>query len=104
MTQQMELMQQSVGIFERMQESIAALTRELETITSSADEAEERRKEAVTAVRSISDIISDSGENAEMVKGVLASLQGQMENLDETARKLGKSMDELKMEVSAFKI
>jgi len=103
-TQQMELMQQSVGIFERMQESIAALTREMETITSSADEAEERRKEAVTAVRSISDIISDSSENAEMVKGVLASLQGQMENLDETARKLGKSMDELKMEVSAFKI
>ena len=102
--EQLELMQQSVGIFERMRESIAALTRELGTITVSADEAEERRKEAVTAVRSISDIISDSGENAEMVKEVLASLQGQMENLDEMARKLGKSMDELKMEVSAFKI
>ncbi|MBQ6095194.1 MAG: methyl-accepting chemotaxis protein, partial [Lachnospiraceae bacterium] len=100
--EQFELMNQTTQVFDRMQGSMDQLTKELEKITQTTNEADAKRLEAVESVRSISDIIGEAGENAETVQDVLAQLQEEIIHLGVTARELGSSMDELKTEVAAF--
>lgn len=100
--EQFELMNQTTQVFDRMQGSMEQLTKELEKITQTTNEADAKRLEAVESVRSISDIIGEAGENAETVQDVLTQLQEEIIHLGVTARELGSSMDELKTEVAAF--
>lgn len=100
--EQFELMNQTTQVFDRMQGSMDQLTKELEKITQTTNEADAKRLEAVDSVRSISDIIGEAGENAETVQDVLTQLQEEIIHLGVTARELGSSMDELKTEVAAF--
>lgn len=100
--EQFELMNQTTQVFDRMQGSMDQLTKELEKITQTTNEADAKRLEAVESVRSISDIIGEAGENAETVQDVLTQLQEEIIHLGVTARELGSSMDELKTEVAAF--
>ena len=87
-----------------MKQSMDNLNAELYNIDQATAAADSRREEAVGAVGDISEIIGKSIENAENVKVVLQRLQKDIRNLDITAAKLGESMDELKSEVSAFRI
>ncbi|MBO4750083.1 MAG: methyl-accepting chemotaxis protein [Lachnospiraceae bacterium] len=100
--EQFELMKKTTQVFDRMQGSMEQLTKELEKITQTTAEADAKRLEAVESVRSISDIIGEAGENAQVVEDVLTQLQEEIMNLGVTARELGSSMDELKAEVAAF--
>ena len=102
--EQFELVNRSVGIFDDMKQSMDNLNAELYNIDQATAAADSRREEAVGAVGDISEIIGKSIENAENVKVVLQRLQKDIRNLDITAAKLGESMDELKSEVSAFRI
>ena len=102
--EQFELMNQATSVFGRMRSSMVTLAEELEKIASSADEADAKRREALDSVRSISEIIHISGESADMVRDVLSQLQAEIIHLDVTAGALGNSMDEMKNEVSVFRI
>ncbi len=102
--EQFELVNQSVDIFSRMQDSMEKLTIELGNIVSATGAADARRAETVNAVRDIAGIIEDSAENAKAVMEVLEQLKANVEHLDHTAGALGESMDELKTEVAVFKI
>jgi chorismate mutase len=87
-----------------MKQSMDNLNAELLNIDQATEAADSRREEAVGAVGDISEIIGKSIENAENVKVVLQQLKKDIRNLDVTAAMLGKSMDELKSDVSVFRI
>ena len=87
-----------------MQESIEKLSEGLGNIDTATNAADTRRVEAIAAVRDIADIISANSDNAQTVLDVATQLKMNIDNLDRTAKRLGDSMDEMKSEVSVFKL
>ena len=55
-------------------------------------------------MRSIAQIMGETAASAEIVRNVAASLQKNVDNLNDTAESLGDNMNELKTEISVFKI
>ncbi len=101
---QTDLVNKSVEIFNKTEECIANLYVCLDEINEATGKADSMRKEAVSAVRDISDIINENAGNAQTVMGVANQLKENIDNLDRTATELGESMGELKTEISVFKI
>lgn len=102
--EQTVLVKNSIDVFQKMAGSIDRLGQELETINRTITLADQRRQEAVDAVRNISEIIDQNGSNIQTVMNAADELKANVENLDLTAGRLGDSMSELKGEVSGFKI
>ena len=102
--EQFELVSQSITVFDKMKASMDSLISELANIDKATAAANERKDETVNAVGDISEIIKESAENAENVKHILGQLKRNIDNLDTTATKLGKSMSDLKNEVEVFQI
>ena len=55
-------------------------------------------------MRNISDIIEETANSAEVVRDVLNRLMESVQNLNQTADSLGENMEELKTEISVYKI
>ncbi len=101
---QTESVEQVVDIFRRMQEQMNLLVTGLKQIVESMEKADSERSEAVTAVKNISDIIEETAGNAETVKDAAENLLAKVEDLNRTAGTLGENMQELKTEISVFRV
>lgn len=101
---QTEAVEQVVDVFLRMQKQMGTLIEGLKEIVDSTEKADHERKYTVDAVRNISDIIEETANSAEVVRDVLNRLMESVQNLNQTADSLGQNMEELKTEISVFKI
>lgn len=101
---QTESVEQVIAIFQQMQQQMNLLIEGLKQIVDSMDKADDQRGEAVAAVKNISDIIGETACNAETVKEAAEKLMSKVEALNRTAGTLGENMQELKTEISVFKV
>ncbi len=101
---QSEAVEQVVDVFQNMQKAMATLVEGLQGIVENTERADRERSSAVEAVRNISDIISETASSAEVVRDVASKLLDSVQNLNQTADSLGENMDDLKTEISVFKI
>lgn len=101
---QTEAVEQVVDVFLRMQKQMSTLVEGLKAIVDSTEKADSERRSTVDAVRNISDIIEETANSAEVVRDVVNRLMESVQNLNQTADSLGENMEELKTEISVFKI
>ncbi len=101
---QSEAVEQVVEVFQNMQKAMATLVEGLQGIVENTERADHERSFAVDAVRNISDIIAETASSAEVVREVASKLMDSVQNLNQTADSLGENMDDLKSEISVFKI
>ena len=101
---QTEAVDQAVKVFREMQQQMNLLVEGLKDIVESTEKADQERSSTVDAVQNISEIIEQTAHSAEVVRGVVAKLMENVENLNNTADDLGSNMDSLKNEISVFKI
>lgn len=101
---QSEAVEQVVDVFLKMQKQMSTLVEGLKSIVDSTEKADHERKYTMDAVRNISDIIEETANSAEVVRDVVNRLMESVQNLNQTADSLGENMEELKTEVSVFKI
>ena len=73
-------------------------------ITDSAMLADSERKEAVSAVRQISEIINSTSDSSSKVSSIADSLLDSVDRLGRTADVLDSDMNGLKNEISAFRV
>lgn len=102
-TSQTAAVQEIVSVFEDMNQCMQTLFEGLKEIVSSTEQADRERKDAVSAVKNISEIIEETAEGAKIVQDVAAKLQQNVENMNSTAESLGTNMNDLKTEISVFK-
>ena len=102
-TSQTAAVQEIVSVFEDMNQCMQTLFEGLKEIVSSTEQADRERKDAVSAVKNISDIIEETAEGAKIVQDVAAKLQQNVDNMNSTAESLGANMNDLKTEISVFK-
>lgn len=101
---QTEAVGEVVAVFREMQTRMQQLLEGLKRIADSIDKADNERKDTVSAVMNISEIIEQTAANTEAVNDVADKLLDSVINLSNTADVLGDNMQELKNEVSVFTI
>lgn len=101
---QTEAVDQVANVFRQMQEHMNELVSGLKEIIAGTEKADKERSNAVVAVRNISDIIEETAKSAETVNEVADKLLEKVADLNQTAGALGMNMEELKTEISVFKI
>ena len=101
---QTESVKEVIGVFEKMNDAMEKLFEGMKQILVSTERADQEREDTLEAVRSIAQIIDETAASAEVVRNVAASLQKNVDNLNDTAESLGDNMNELKTEISVFKI
>ena len=93
-----------VRVFGGMQTQMNLLIEGLKGIMESTGKADGERSDAVEAVRNISGIIGETAEGAKVVRDIADQLLRNVEELNRTADVLGDNMQDLKAEISVFKI
>ena len=101
---QTEAVEQVIKVFGDMRKQMSTLAEGLEEIVTSMEKADAERNDAVQGVQNISDIIGETADRAEKAKDIAGRLLANVENLNKTADMLGDNMQELKSEISVFKI
>lgn len=101
---QTEAVEEVIKVFGNMKNQMNQLVQGLKDIVEKTEKADSERSDTVQAVKDISDIIEETAQSAEIVKGIADKLLLSVENLNQTAGVLGSNMDELKAEISVFKI
>lgn len=101
---QTEAVEEAVRVFQDMGVRMSRLVDGLKNIVDSTQKADHERSDTLTAVRNISDIIEETAKSAEIVREMAGKLLEKVEDLNQTAGVLGENMDELKTEISVFKI
>lgn len=101
---QSEAVEQVVGVFRDMEERMKQLVDGLNAIIASTEKADEEKTYTVSAIRQISDSIEEATTRAMTVRDSVEKLMENVEGLGQTADSLGKNMQELKTEISVFKI
>ncbi len=101
---QTEAVEKAISVFSNMKEQMNELVLGLKDIVMSTEKADNERSDTVQAVKDISGIIEETAESAEVVRGIADKLLLSVSDLSRTADVLGSNMDDLKQEISAFKI
>lgn len=101
---QTEAVGEVVAVFREMQMRMQQLLEGLKRIGDSIDKADNERKDTVSSVMNISEIIEQTAANTEAVNDVAERLLDSVIKLSNTADVLGDNMQELKNEVSVFTI
>lgn len=101
---QTEAVEQVVEVFVNMQNQLSMLVGGLKEIVNSTEKADHERSFTVDAVRNISAIIEETANSAAIVRDVAGKLMDSVQDLNQTADALGENMDDLKSEISVFKI
>lgn len=99
-----EAVEQVIKVFGDMRRQMGTLAEGLREIVTSMEKADIERRDTVQGVQSISNIIEETADRAEKVKDIAGKLLANVENLNRTADVLGDNMQELKSEISVFKI
>lgn len=100
---QSQAVEEVVGVFREMNESMTILVEGLKDIVTSTDKADRERSDTLEAVKNISGIIEETANSAEVVHEVAVKLMQNVEILNKTADMLGNNMNDLKTEISVFK-
>ncbi len=93
----------TVQILTSMNEQIALLISKLKQIANRTEQAERERGETMEAVKSISMLIEDTANSAEVVERVIARLSDSVNQLNGVSDTLERNMEDLKGEISAFR-
>ena len=101
---QTEAVEQVIQVFGDMRKQMNTLAGGLKEIVTSMEKADAERSDTVQGVQNISNIIEETADRAEKVKDIAGRLLANVENLNRTADVLGDNMQELKSEISVFKI
>ena len=101
---QTEVVEDVIAVFEEMKQSMGFLVNGLKEIVVSTENADKERKDTLSAVKNISEIIEETAICAELVNDIAKKLQENVENLNQTADSLGENMNDLKSEIVVFKI
>ncbi len=101
---QAKAVEEVVKVFGGMQQQMSLLIEGLKGIMESTGKADGERNDAVQAVKNISGIIEETANGAEVVRDIADQLLENVEELNRTADVLGNNMEELKGEISVFKI
>lgn len=101
---QTEAVTEVINVFENMKKQMDILVEGLGVISECIEAADDKRTESVDAVQNISAIIEETTANAVSVNSIADKLMESVDNLNQTADSLGSNMDELKNEISVFKI
>ena len=101
---QSEAVEQVVGVFRDMELRMKKLVEGLNAIVECTDRADEEKSYTVAAISQISISIEETANNVMTVRDSVEKLMENVEGLTETADSLGKNMQELKTEISVFKI
>lgn len=101
---QSEAVEQVIKVFGDMRKQMNTLAEGLKEIVVSMEKADAERSDTVQGVQNISNIIEETADRAEKVKDIAGRLLANVENLNQTADVLGGNMQELKSEISVFKI
>ena len=99
-----EAVEQVIKVFGDMRKQMSTLAEGLREIVTSMEKADIERSDTVQGVQNISNIIEETADRAEKVKDIAGKLLANVENLNSTADVLGDNMQELKSEISVFKI
>lgn len=101
---QTQAVEDVIQVFGTMREQMSALVQGLRDIVKNTDKADAERSDTVQAVKDISNIIEETAGSAEVVRAVADKLLTNVAHLNKTADVLGDNMEELKNEISVFKI
>ncbi|MCM1542948.1 MAG: methyl-accepting chemotaxis protein [Blautia sp.] len=101
---QTEAVEQVVDVFNNMQLRMKQLVEGLNAIVESTERADKEKSDTVAAIDQISTSIEETADSVLTVKNSVEMLMENVEGLTETADSLGKNMQELKTEISVFKI
>lgn len=101
---QTEAVEQVVTVFNNMQQRMKQLVEGLNAIVESTERADEEKSHTVSAISQISTSIEETADSVRTVRDSVEKLMENVEGLTETADSLGKNMQELKTEISVFKI
>ncbi|MCM1064781.1 MAG: methyl-accepting chemotaxis protein [Eubacterium sp.] len=101
---QTEAVEQVVTVFNNMQLRMKQLVEGLNAIVESTERADEEKSDTVAAIDQISTSIEETADSVITVRDSVEKLMENVEGLTETADSLGKNMQELKTEISVFKI
>ncbi len=101
---QAEAVEQVVTVFNNMQQRMKQLVEGLDAIVECTERADEEKSHTVSAISQISTSIEETTGSVMTVRDSVESLMENVEGLTETADSLGKNMQELKTEISVFKI
>ncbi len=101
---QTEAVGEVIDVFREMQNRMNQLVDGLKEIVIAMERADRERGDTVVAVKNISDIIEETATSAEIVNDVAIKLLQNVQNLNSTADTLSVNMDDLKSEISVFKI
>ncbi len=101
---QTEAVEQVVEVFNNMQQRMRQLVEGLNAIIESTERADEEKSQTVSAIGQISTSIEETADSVITVRDSVEKLMENVEGLTETADSLGKNMQELKTEISVFKI
>lgn len=93
-----------IEVFDKIRERMQVLIEAVRKITDSAMLADSERKEAVSAVRQISEIINSTSDSSSKVSSIADSLLDSVDRLGRTADVLDSDMNGLKNEISAFRV
>ncbi len=91
-------------MFRDMELRMKKLVEGLNAIVECTDRADEEKSYTVAAISQISISIEETANNVMTVRDSVEKLMENVEGLTETADSLGKNMQELKTEISVFKI
>lgn len=94
----------TVVILTQMNQHMTELISKLREIMNRTEQADAERGETVEAVKRISAIIEQTAESAEEVSDVIEQLSGSVKTLGDVSGILEDNMDDLKTEISVFKI
>jgi len=101
---QAEAVEQVVNVFNNMQMRMKQLVEGLNAIVNSTERADQEKSHTVSAISQISTSIEETADSVITVRDSVGKLMENVEVLTETADSLGKNMQELKTEISVFKI
>ena len=101
---QSEAVEQVVTVFNNMQLRMKQLVEGLNAIVESTERADQEKSHTVAAISQISTSIEETADSVRTVRDSVEKLMENVEGLTETADSLGKNMQELKTEISVFKI
>lgn len=101
---QTEVVGQVIEIFKDMSRQMTNLMENLKEVMEHTERTDAERERTVQAVENISGIISDTAENTEAVADTIARLMSSVQNLNDVSKALDENMNELKTEISSFKV
>lgn len=101
---QSEALAKTISIFERINNHVVNLVRNLENITIGIRDIEEAKESTLDAIRNISAISQQSATSSEEVSATAGNQTENVENLSKSAMVLAEDADKLKAAIERFRI